>query len=178
MRELNARTDNAGARWSIEGLRDLITVQLARMTDHPAWTTLRQSLRPPNAIAFNAIAFNAIAFNAIAFNAIAFNAIAFNAIAFNAIAFNITTAEFPAGLRRIRHRRLLPPDRGPAAVAQLRTDPGRDGTPWPDPRPRREHRQAARIGPRPKAAGTAVPSWLPRRTGSTPVGSGWLGRRR
>jgi hypothetical protein len=102
MRELNARTDIAGACWSVEGLRDLITVQLARMTDHPAWTTLRQSLRPPNAIAFNAIAFNAIAFN-------------------------ITTAEFPAGLRRIRHRRLLPPDRGPAAVAQLRTDPGRDG---------------------------------------------------
>ncbi len=153
MRELNARTDIAGARWSVEGLRDLITVQLARMTTHPAWITLRQSLRPPNAIAFNAIAFTAIAFN-------------------------ITTAEFPAGLRRIRHRRLLPPDRGPAAVAQLRTDPGRDGTPWPDPRPRREHRQAARIGPRPKAAGTAVPSWLPRRTGSTPVGSGWLGRRR
>jgi hypothetical protein len=53
MRELNARTDIGGSRWSIDGLRDLITVQLARMTDHPAWTTLRQSLRPPNAIAFN-----------------------------------------------------------------------------------------------------------------------------
>jgi hypothetical protein len=23
------------------------------MTNHPAWTTLRQSLRPPNAITFN-----------------------------------------------------------------------------------------------------------------------------
>jgi hypothetical protein len=53
MRELNARTDIGGSRWSIDGLRDLITVQLARMTNHPAWTTLRQSLRPPNTIAFN-----------------------------------------------------------------------------------------------------------------------------
>jgi hypothetical protein len=53
MRELNARTDIGGSRWSVNGLRDLITVQLARMTNHPAWTTLRQSLRPPNAIAFN-----------------------------------------------------------------------------------------------------------------------------
>jgi hypothetical protein len=52
MRELNARTDIGGSRWTVDGLRDLITVQLARMTNHPAWTTLRQSLRPPNAIAF------------------------------------------------------------------------------------------------------------------------------
>ena len=52
MRELNARTDIGGSRWSIEGLRDLITVKLARMTQHPAWTTLSQSLRPPNAIDF------------------------------------------------------------------------------------------------------------------------------
>jgi hypothetical protein len=53
MRELNARTDIGGSRWSVGGLRDLISVQLARMTNHPAWTTLRASLRPPNAIAFN-----------------------------------------------------------------------------------------------------------------------------
>ena len=52
MRELNARTDIGGSRWSVDGLRDLITVQLARMTNHPAWTTLNQSLRPPNAIDF------------------------------------------------------------------------------------------------------------------------------
>jgi hypothetical protein len=52
MRELNARTDIGGSRWSVDGLRDLITVQLARMTNHPAWTTLRQSIRPPDAIAF------------------------------------------------------------------------------------------------------------------------------
>jgi hypothetical protein len=61
MRELNARTDIGGTRWSVDGLRDLITVQLARMTNHPAWARLRQSLRPPNAIAFN---INAAKFNA------------------------------------------------------------------------------------------------------------------
>ena len=61
MRELNARTDIGGSRWSVDGLRDLITVQLARMTNHPAWATLQQSLRPPNAIAFTLTAakFNA-----------------------------------------------------------------------------------------------------------------------
>ena len=61
MRELNARTDIGGSRWSVDGLRDLITVQLARMTNHPAWATLRQALRPPNAIAFtiNTAKFNA-----------------------------------------------------------------------------------------------------------------------
>ena len=53
MRELNARTDIGGSRWSVDGLHDLITVQLARMTNHPGWVRLRQSLRPPNAIAFN-----------------------------------------------------------------------------------------------------------------------------
>ena len=52
MRELNARTDIGGSRWSVEGLRDLITVQLARMTNHPGWVRLRQTVRPPNAIAF------------------------------------------------------------------------------------------------------------------------------
>jgi hypothetical protein len=52
MRELNARTDIGGSRWSVDGLRDLITVQLARITNHPAWTTLTQDLRPPNAINF------------------------------------------------------------------------------------------------------------------------------
>jgi transposase-like protein len=52
MRELNARTDIGGSRWSTEGLRDLITITLARMTNHPAWTTLRQTVSPPNAIAF------------------------------------------------------------------------------------------------------------------------------
>jgi hypothetical protein len=52
MRELNARTDIGGSRWSIEGLRDLLTVKLAAMTEHPAWTTLRQRTHPSNAINF------------------------------------------------------------------------------------------------------------------------------
>lgn len=61
MRELNARTDIGGSRWSVAGLRDLITVQLARMTQHPAWTTLRQNTHPPNTINFkiNDLKFNA-----------------------------------------------------------------------------------------------------------------------
>lgn len=61
MRELNARTDIGGSRWSVNGLRDLVTVQLARMTNHPTWSTLTQSLRPPNAISFDITAakFNA-----------------------------------------------------------------------------------------------------------------------
>lgn len=52
MRELNARTDIGGSRWSVDGLRDLVTVQLARMTQHPAWTRLQAVTRPPNAIAY------------------------------------------------------------------------------------------------------------------------------
>jgi hypothetical protein len=61
MRELNARTDIGGSRWSIEGLRDLVTIQLARMTQHPAWSTLRQTTHPPNPINFkiNHLKFNA-----------------------------------------------------------------------------------------------------------------------
>lgn len=53
MRELNARTDIGGSRWSLAGLRDLITVQLARMTQHPAWTTLQAITHPPNAIHYS-----------------------------------------------------------------------------------------------------------------------------
>ena len=53
MRELNARTDIGGSRWSIDGLRDLVTLQLARMTEHPAWTTLQSVHRPPNAIHYS-----------------------------------------------------------------------------------------------------------------------------
>ena len=61
MRELNARTDIGGSRWSVPGLRDLVTVQLARMTQHPAWATLRQHTHPPNTINFkiNELKFNA-----------------------------------------------------------------------------------------------------------------------
>lgn len=53
MRELNARTDIGGSRWSIGGLRDLVTVQLARMTGHPAWTTLQAITHPPNAVHYS-----------------------------------------------------------------------------------------------------------------------------
>lgn len=52
MRELNARTDIGGSRWSVAGLRDLITLQLARMTDHPAWQALQAQTRPANTIDF------------------------------------------------------------------------------------------------------------------------------
>ena len=53
MRELNARTDIGGSRWSLTGLRDLVTVQLARMTQHPAWTTLQATTHPTNAIQYS-----------------------------------------------------------------------------------------------------------------------------
>lgn len=52
MRELNARTDIGGSRWSVDGLRDLVRVQLARMTNHPTWATLQQNLKPDNKITF------------------------------------------------------------------------------------------------------------------------------
>jgi hypothetical protein len=35
MRELNARTDIGGSRWSIAGLRDLLTLHTARLLHHP-----------------------------------------------------------------------------------------------------------------------------------------------
>jgi hypothetical protein len=35
MRELNARTDIGGSRWSVPGLRDLLTVHTARLLGHP-----------------------------------------------------------------------------------------------------------------------------------------------
>lgn len=53
MRELNARTDIGGSRWSVAGLHDLLTIQLARMTNHPAWTTLQSITHPPNAIHYS-----------------------------------------------------------------------------------------------------------------------------
>lgn len=59
MRELNARTDIGGARWSIAGLRDLIEVQLARTTRHPAWQEAWRSTHQPNAIPFHLAKFNA-----------------------------------------------------------------------------------------------------------------------
>lgn len=59
MRELNARTDIGGSRWSIPGLRDLLTVQTARLLGHPAWTELHRSTHPSNMIEFRLQKFNA-----------------------------------------------------------------------------------------------------------------------
>jgi hypothetical protein len=59
MRELNARTDIGGSRWSINGLRDLLTVQTARLLGHPAWTDLHRSTHRPNTIKFRLQKFNA-----------------------------------------------------------------------------------------------------------------------
>lgn len=53
MRELNARTDIGGSRWSLAGLHDLVTIQLARMTEHPAWTMLQAITHPPNAVHYS-----------------------------------------------------------------------------------------------------------------------------
>ena len=59
MRELNARTNIGGSRWSTAGLRDLIHVLLARTTQHPAWESLRRETHQPNAIPFTLTKFNA-----------------------------------------------------------------------------------------------------------------------
>ena len=52
MRELNARTDIGGSRWSVAGLRDVLTILLARTTHHPAWQHLRRQTHPVNVIPF------------------------------------------------------------------------------------------------------------------------------
>src|SRR5674476_1430903 len=59
MRELNARTDIGGVRWTIAGLRDLLTVLTARALRHPAWTEIRRNTRPSNTIQFRLQKFNA-----------------------------------------------------------------------------------------------------------------------
>ena len=50
MRELNARTDIGGSRWSINGLPDLLTAQTARLLGHPAWTDLHRNTHRPKTI--------------------------------------------------------------------------------------------------------------------------------
>jgi hypothetical protein len=52
MRELNARTDIGGSRWSIPGLRDLLTVHTARLLHHPTWKEIKQATHRPNTIPF------------------------------------------------------------------------------------------------------------------------------
>ncbi|MGH8774314.1 MAG: hypothetical protein ACRDWI_03805 [Jiangellaceae bacterium] len=59
MRELNARTDIGGSRWSVPGLRDLLTVATARLLGHPAWHDLKRTTHQPNQIPFRLHKFNA-----------------------------------------------------------------------------------------------------------------------
>lgn len=58
MREINARTDIGGTRWTVGGLRDLLTVQLARLLGHPAWHDLRRTTHPNPTIPFHLHKFN------------------------------------------------------------------------------------------------------------------------
>jgi hypothetical protein len=58
MRELNARTDIGGSRWTVPGLRDLLTVQVARLLGHPAWHHLRRTTHPTPTIPFHLHKFN------------------------------------------------------------------------------------------------------------------------
>lgn len=53
MRELNARTDIGGSRWSIPGLRDLITVKTVQTLHHPVYQQLREEILQPNTIGFD-----------------------------------------------------------------------------------------------------------------------------
>jgi hypothetical protein len=53
MRELNARTDIGGSRWSIPGLTDLVTVKTAQMLKHPIYQQLRKEILLPTTIGFD-----------------------------------------------------------------------------------------------------------------------------
>ena len=59
MRDINARVDIGGSRWSIPGIRDTITVLAARRFHHPAWRALDKLFRPPNPLNFHLAKFNA-----------------------------------------------------------------------------------------------------------------------
>lgn len=59
MRDINARVDIGGSRWTIPGIRDTITVLAARRFRHPSWQHLTATLRPPNEIPFHLAKFNA-----------------------------------------------------------------------------------------------------------------------
>lgn len=52
MRDLNARTDIHGVRWSIPGIRRVVNIALAQRFDHPSWTALRDQLQTPNTTRF------------------------------------------------------------------------------------------------------------------------------
>jgi hypothetical protein len=53
MRELNARTDIGGSRWTIPGLSDLVTVKTAQTLKHPIYQQLRKEILLPNTIGFD-----------------------------------------------------------------------------------------------------------------------------
>lgn len=59
MRDINARVDVGGSRWSIGGIRDVITVLAARRFRHRSWDELIRALRPLNSIPFRVAKFNA-----------------------------------------------------------------------------------------------------------------------
>lgn len=59
MRELNARTDIGGSRWSTAGLRDLLKVQTARLLGHPALHTLKRTTYPASTLPFRLQKFSA-----------------------------------------------------------------------------------------------------------------------
>ncbi len=59
MREINARTDIGGTRWSTPGLKDLLTVHTARLLGHPAWQHLEHTTHPTPTIPFRLQKFNA-----------------------------------------------------------------------------------------------------------------------
>ncbi|MGH3739168.1 MAG: hypothetical protein ACRDT6_26750 [Micromonosporaceae bacterium] len=50
IRELNARTDIGGSRWSVAGLRDLLTVHTTRLLGHPACHPLKRTTHRPTTI--------------------------------------------------------------------------------------------------------------------------------
>ena len=59
MREINARTDIGGTRWSTPGLKGLLTVHTARLLGHPAWQHLEHITHPTRTIPFRLQKFNA-----------------------------------------------------------------------------------------------------------------------
>lgn len=59
MRDINARVDIGGSRWTIPGIRDTITVLAARRFAHPSWQALTSTLRPTNTIPIHLAKFNA-----------------------------------------------------------------------------------------------------------------------
>jgi hypothetical protein len=58
MREINARTDIGGSRWSVAGLLDLLTVHTARLLHHPTWKEITRATHRPNTIPFRLQKFN------------------------------------------------------------------------------------------------------------------------